>query len=1279
MRQIKKKLIKGFAALTAASTLGAVAVPAFAESPAFHYDPDHPCAMVGFYDINNPASWRQDNNSSGSAEQTAGFVDPPSFLSQPFPRKFAHPLQRLIETDELGLNPHQLNFSDGGCGAHTWANVCLKSGYASQGYSAFDAGHYFSEPAHSDMDQDTGAGEIDSDKPGTDTDNNPCYSPRPAWYRGDYAKYITKIKNYGAPYAWNDIDNPDQYPAGLNYAGWLRDDDVKNLKDKDLADNQKYYFTESTEVDCQDFTHPITPTAEEIRTSNRAMERQIRQAYKDGYIIALAMMWRQYDPAHPDKPKGGGGHIVAVDYVDDQDRIVLLDSGGGFKYWDDLKEYWKSDGVTPHIAFFYKVKPAGLSGLHAPKFWEKQGIPTAHNYIDSHKKRPQLTDDDYNYVLDESAPLDSPDNKVKEPVAGWSFEDGTEGTKSTKGEIKYSYKSIAPSTTYKLDKTEQWYNKEDKTSDGTPGKLDPHAKGGSKTITPAEPIVYTYGYKTVEPTVKYECDKTMAKDAPDVTVDPGVIGLIDPHANDPNGSVVRAMKQKVVKYAPEYTDYDTQYVLDKTLEPGQTKTEHHGKPGLADPRNMGEGHIIQKMETEIVHYGAGRIKPKTIWHMNKDMAPGDTKQITPGKLGYTDPRAGDEVVEPAVDEVMEYGPKHKPFEIEKIVDPTMAPNADAVVVQQGVDGLYDHDGNLVQEPVNEIMHIAPTDKPTPIDPAPVDPTPVDPVNPITPVTPVTPVTPTVSSDIPFGIEFQADPSLPQGETRVIRDGVAGHAEDGKTVTEPVNAVVAYGPIQGSATVTVHATNELNPGDRKIINAGKNPAYDPDGNLVGLSTPYEFNFGTDGKFFTVPDKVTFTLSPSNTDSVDNTTFSYSKTSYRDFLNAFNTLDGQPTTMTPFTDAMNGKFVPNSDVKGTILRTSLSNGDLKQATDVTFDKDYINLPEGTDEVYAIEKLADGKTYRVPIADNNNDSIRVQVMSFGTFMFMNKKPKDFDSLPLLPLTQQPRHNYGPLITPQPPQLVETPGITYVTNDQYERGIASRTYIYDPTTHTTTTNDQDHKKAVVRQPDQVVFAHEKSKNPGDHLVTDGKGHFYKAYEKPAGHFVNAAKFIRKIQKAAKTAPRTHIAPVQHAALPPAAPIIHRQAPNVAPGTESGTKPNQRRNFETPENDKKDDSKKNDSTDKSTDKSKDSTDKKDDNTTATTTDNTTSDNKDPDRDKAGDYSVSMKNKDPKIKDADKQVKLKKKQSSSSLPWIIVISFVVLGAIAIGGFYWYRKSQENYA
>lgn len=178
-------------------------------------------------------------------------------------------------------------------------------------------------------------------------------------------------------------------------------------------------------------------------------------------------------------------------------------------------------------------------------------------------------------------------------------------------------------------------------------------------------------------------------------------------------------------------------------------------------------------------------------------------------------------------------------------------------------------------------------------------------------------------------------------------------------------------------------------------------------------------------------------------------------------------------------------------------------------------------------------------------------------------------------------------------------------------------------------------------------------------------------------GHFVNAAKFVRKIQQAAKNAPRAHAAPVQHAVLPPAAPIIHRQASNVAPGTESGIKPTPApsANSGTKTDDKKDDSKKT-----SEDKSKDdkSKDDKKDNTEHTVAEDSTSANKDPDRDKAGDYSVSMKNKDPKIKDADKQVKLKKKQSSSSLPWIIVIVFVVLGVITIGGFYLYKKSQEDY-
>lgn len=157
---------------------------------------------------------------------------------------------------------------------------------------------------------------------------------------------------------------------------------------------------------------------------------------------------------------------------------------------------------------------------------------------------------------------------------------------------------------------------------------------------------------------------------------------------------------------------------------------------------------------------------------------------------------------------------------------------------------------------------------------------------------------------------------------------------------------------------------------------------------------------------------------------------------------------------------------------------------------------------------------------------------------------------------------------------------------------------------------------------------------------------------------------------------PAPSTAPVQHAVLPPAAPIIHRQAPNVAPGTESDsrTTPAPSTNSGIKTDDKKDDSKKT-----SEDKSKDDKSKDDSkNTEHTVAEDSTSANKDPDRDKAGDYSVSMKNKDPKIKDANKQVKLRKQKSSSSLPWIIVIVFVVLGAITIGGFYLYKKSQEDY-
>ena len=229
------------------------------------------------------------------------------------------------------------------------------------------------------------------------------------------------------------------------------------------------------------------------------------------------------------------------------------------------------------------------------------------------------------------------------------------------------------------------------------------------------------------------------------------------------------------------------------------------------------------------------------------------------------------------------------------------------------------------------------------------------------------------------------------------------------------------------------------------------------------------------------------------------------------------------------------------------------------------------------------------------------------------------------------------------------------------------------------------------MRQASPIAFAREQDKDPSNDLVGDGHGHFYTVANHPANVVVQrVAPMIRKLAKVANSVAPS--APRKQASTPAPKPIIvHRNNPiqqkisNALNNTGSSS-PTQRHNFETGKDDKKDDSdktadkskgdKKDESTDKSKDDKKDDS-KKDDNSSTVPDANDKS--SEPSHNKAGDYSVSMKNKDPKMKDADKQVKsVKKKQNSGSLVWTIVIIFVVLGAAAAGGFYWYKKRQEDY-
>ena len=1415
MIKIKKIVTKGFASLAALTMLNiGIAPTAYAYDPAWTYDPAHPCAQCGEYDIERPETWRQ---SSGIE------YNGPNFLNEPYNRRVLHPCKDMFTSKGT-----RTNFEDAGCGTHTWANIMLKTGMAQKGYAAFDAGHYFSCPEYSSENQDTGE-ESSSVFGGSDSEYSYCYGP--SCYDGDYAKYITKIKNFGAPYAWKDIDgtndvhpgsddnytdNVHQYPSYLTFSGWVR----HNLDD-DLKNNNALYFTESKtfdKTDIDDFPNSdeqyvIYPTVAQARDINKTMIKHVKKDLDNGYFCTISVRWTGVTASG--KKVNNGAHIMCVERVDQfpdgSPRLVLLDSGGGFKYFDDLFTYWKnnSTGEVPcYIYEYYRMKAAGINYGQGEDFWDNDNYDkanAAYNYVNAHKKKRRVTSDDYIRLLDEDMPVDSADKVTEDPTPGWAFQDGTPGSETTPGTISYSYKSLAPGikyrlntslphgtekkipgsgkpgvwdpetkkiktpaepmiveygydeipiedsyhldinrkpgkenehvsfngevglydphkgnspadrvvvpmkprvieygpdhhpfgTTYKLDPNRA-YDTEETTTPGQDELTDP--RNNNKIVRPATNQVISYGYHTVKPGQTYKLDMNRKPGKENEKITPGTPGLIDCHCSDPNKMVFREAVNDIVEYGPEPIPYRTEYRLDRSLEPDKTKTITPGVNGLRDPHAADETkRTLKEPVTEIIGYGPNRIPFKTTYQWKESLPEGKEIIHQPGKFGYIDQRHGNKKLSEPVNQIVYYGPKREPFKVEDTLDPNMPPNS-KTVIKRGVVGLIDRDGKEIRKPVNQIEHHGPVDEPihidpdptpeppapnppapvpappvvpvTPEPPAPVPPAPKPPVTPVTPQPPVTPVVPQppehhVDEDIPFGITYQMDESMVEGETRTIRPGVIGHKRDGKVITPAVDAVVAYGPIHGKAPVIYRATTALKAGDLHVLHEGTDPLYDLDHKLVRPGAAYEAEVGTNGHTLTIPEQISFYVNEDMDSDVAHTVFKYERLGKAKFHDVFNAIDNKPAEKSALADAMQGKTASTTDVKGSLFDMSLTPQTLKYATDVTINKQYVGL-DNSHDVF-VTMTDNGTTYRVPVEENNATSFRIKLDHFGTMMFANKKPENFDKLPVLKVTPKPVSKTPPVpITPAPPapDPVDTDSVIYVTNDQYQRGIADHKYVFDSKHHCYVTNDADRKRVVVRQTAIIAFSREHDSDPSNDLVGDGHNNFYTVGDHPAGNFVKVAPAIRKIEKEMQkphysvpipTLPAVHtrFAPVRNKRpyLPKHTVAIaaRNQAPTSPASSASHsvtlqpqtTIPNSDRLLNHPPI------------------------KPSDTPSDTSHKNTSSD-----------YSVSKKNKDPQAKSVTPEAKPVKKHNSSFV-WIVVTVFIILGIIVAAVIFLYKRSQDS--
>ena len=874
---------------------------------------------------------------------------------------------------------------------------------------------------------------------------------------------------------------------------------------------------------------------------------------------------------------------------------------------------------------------------------------------------------------------------------------------------------------YKLDPNRA-YDTEDITTPGQDELTDP--RHNNNVVRPATTQIISYGYTTVKPNATYKLDMNRKPGKENEKVTPGTPGLIDSHCSDPNKMVFREAVNDIVEYGPEPIPYRTEYRLDRSLEPDKTKTITPGVNGLRDPHATDETkRTLKEPVTEVIGYGPNRIPFKITYQWKEQLPEGKEIIHQPGKFGYIDQRHGNKKLSEPVEQIVYYGPKREPFKVEDTLDPNMPPNS-KTVIRRGVVGLIDRDGKEIRKPVNQIEHHGPVDEPihidpdpTPEPPAPVVPpapkppvtpvtpvtpvipvtpvqpvtpinpvipvtpvtpvTPVQPVTPVTPVQPVTPVTPVqptpvtpehhTDEDIPFHVTYQMDESMVEGETRTIRPGVIGHKRDGKIIVEAVDAVVAYGPIHGKAPVIYRATTALKPGDLHVLHEGTDPLYDLDHKLVRPGAAYEAEVGTNGRTLTIPEQISFYVNDDMDSDVAHTVFKYERLGKAKFHDVFNAIDNKPAEKSALADAMQGKTASTTDVKGSLFDMSLTPQTLKYATDVTIDKQYVGL-DNSHDVF-VTMTDNGTTYRVPVEDNSATSFRIKLDHFGTMMFADKKPENFDKLPELKVTPKPVSKVPPEpITPAPPvpEPVDTDTVIYVTNDQLQRGLSSHKYIFDINRHCIVTNDAARKRVVVRQTAIIAFSREHDSDPSNDLVGDGHNNFYTVGDHPAGNFVKVAPAIRRIEKEMQkphysvpipTLPAVHtrFAPVRNKRPYLPQHTVAIAARNQAPVPAASHPVTSQPQTTVPDSDRL----LNHPPIKPSDTPSDKT------TSDTTHKNTT-----------GDYSVSKKNKNPQAKSVTPEAKPVKKHNSSFV-WIVVTVFIILGIIVAAIIFLYKRSQDS--
>lgn len=424
-------------------------------------------------------------------------------------------------------------------------------------------------------------------------------------------------------------------------------------------------------------------------------DEYIRAEFAKGRFVMIVMTTRD------------GDHIAIVDDVLPDGTIVMVDSGGGYKYWEGMKTKWKAVATS---VFSYQAK--GLDVQEAPVFW--------------------------------------------------------------KGET---------------------YTK---------------AKAAVKRNTTSNQALSEH----VDLTNTKEVDTIVKAGKPDTTMKNGKISTGE---------------TREVKFGASVVPFKTEYIMDKTLEPGVEKQIKAGVNGRVNKKHDYE----IKAQNRVVKYGPAKVAVTVERRASLDLKPGQEKVISNGSIGYKDHDG--KIVEPMKPRIVEYGAREVAY---KVVRKETDGITKEQVIQKGKVGRVDENGKVLVAPVEEIVavpkaSVKPTETTTTTESTTsttttsttttsnttTESTTTESTTAETTVEPTTTSeTTTIESKVEQEVVYEADFNLEVGERKV------------KSET-PTKKVIAYGPERIYKDVIRRANNELTPDTEKVVEEGKDGYKNQNGEIA----------------------------------------------------------------------------------------------------------------------------------------------------------------------------------------------------------------------------------------------------------------------------------------------------------------------------------------------------------------------------------------------------------------------------------------------------------------